>query len=360
MTENRQARTLQNSENFVLSQNGVWKYFLAKLFVRLIKGNISTTFETLFGKLNFWLKISRRAQNGVRKYFFGKIICSTDQKKHFFNIWGSFWKIEFLRENQQARTLQNSENFVLSLNGVRKYIFGKIICSIHQKKHFYNIWDTFWKIEFLTENRQARTLQNSENYVLYQNGVRKYFMAKLFVPLIKRNISTTFETLFGKLNFWLKISRRAQNGVRKYFFGKIICSTDQKKHFFNIWGSFWKIEFLRENQQARTLQNSENFVLSLNGVRKYIFGKIICSIHQKKHFYNIWDTFWKIKFLTENRQARTLQNSENFVLSQNGVRKYFMAKLFVPLIKRNISQHLRQFLENWNFDVKSTGADLTK
>ena len=176
-----------------------------------------------------------------------------------------------------------------------KIFFGKIICSTHQKKHFYNIWDTFWKIEFLTKNQQARTLQNSENFVL------------------------------------------SQNGVRKYFFGKIICSTDQKKHFFNIWGSFWKIEFLRENQQARTLQNSENFVLSLNGVRKYIFGKIICSIHQKKHFYNIWDTFWKIKFLTENRQARSLQNSENFVLSQNGVRKYFMAKLFVPLIKRNIS-----------------------
>ena len=51
------------------------------------------------------------------------------------------------------------------------------------------------------ENRQARTLQNSENFVLSQNGVRKYFLAKLFVSLIKRNISTTFETLFGKLNF---------------------------------------------------------------------------------------------------------------------------------------------------------------
>ena len=51
------------------------------------------------------------------------------------------------------------------------------------------------------ENRQARTLQNSENFVLSQNGVRKYFLAKLFVPLIKRNISTTFEAVFGKLNF---------------------------------------------------------------------------------------------------------------------------------------------------------------
>ena len=43
---------------------------------------------------------------------------------------------------------------------------------------------------------------------------------------------------------------------------------------------------------------------------------------------------------------RPLQNSENFVLSQNGVRKYFLAKLFVPLIKITFLQHLRQFLEN--------------
>ena len=70
-------------------------------------------------------------------------------------------------------------------------------------KHFYNIWGSFWKIEFLTENRQAGTfkLQNSENFVLSQNGVRKYFLAKLFVPLIKRNISIIFEAVFGKLNF---------------------------------------------------------------------------------------------------------------------------------------------------------------
>ena len=59
-------------------------------------------------------------------------------------------------ENRQARTLQNSENFVLSQNGVRKYFFGKIICSTHQKKHFYNIWDIFWKIEFWQKINRRR------------------------------------------------------------------------------------------------------------------------------------------------------------------------------------------------------------
>ena len=130
-------------------------------------------------------------------------------------------------------TLQNSENFVPSQNvplirrnisttfGAvfgEKNVFGKTICSNHQKKHFYNTWASFWKIEFLAENRQARTLQNSENFVLSQNGVRKYFLAKLFVPLIKRNISTTFGAVFGKLNFWRKIDRRGPYKIVKILY----------------------------------------------------------------------------------------------------------------------------------------------
>ena len=104
-------------------------------------------------------------------------------------------------ENRQARTLQNSENFVLSQNGVRKYFLAKLFVPLIKRNISTTFEGSFWKIEFLTENRQARTLQNSENFVLSQNGVRKYFLAKLFVPLIKRNISTTFEAVFGKLNF---------------------------------------------------------------------------------------------------------------------------------------------------------------
>ena len=132
-------------------------------------------------------------------------------------------------------------------------------------------------------------------------------MAKFFVPLIKRNISSTFEAVFGKLNFWRKIDRHGPYKIVKIL------------HYLKMG-------------------------------KRIFFGKIICWTHQKKHFYNIWGSFWKIEFLTEYRQARTLQNSENFVLSQNGVRKYFLAKLFVRLIKRTFLQHLRHFLENWTFD----------
>ena len=130
-------------------------------------------------------------------------------------------------------------------------------------------------------------------------------------------VSTTFETLFGKLNFWQKIDR-----CGPYKIVKIL--------YYLKWG------------------------------KKIFFGKIICSTHQKKHFYNIWDTFWKIEFLTKNQQARTLQKCENFVLSQNGVRKYFWQNYLFHSSKETFRQHLRKFLENWIFDGKSTGADLTK
>ena len=92
-------------------------------------------------------------------------------------------------------------------------------------------------------------------------------MAKLFVPLIKRNISTTFETF---LENWI-------------FDGK---------------------------STGATLQNSENFVLSQNGVRKYFLAKLFVPLRSKEKFLfdgtfgavfgklNFWDTFWKIEILT--------------------------------------------------------------
>ena len=50
--------------------------------------------------------------------------------------------------------------------------------------------------------------------------------------------------------------------VKKISLGKIICSTQQKKCFSTILGNFWKIEFLKEYQQARTLQKWWKFELS--------------------------------------------------------------------------------------------------
>ena len=90
---------------------------------------------------------------------------------------------------------------------VKKIFSGKIICSTTQKKCFSTILRNFWKIEFLKEYSQARTLQKWWKFVLSQFVLRKYFLAKLFVPLIKRSVSPQFQAIFGKLNFWRNIDR---------------------------------------------------------------------------------------------------------------------------------------------------------
>ena len=214
----------KKGENFVLSQNELRIFFRAKFFVPLIKRSDSTNFEAVFGNLNFWRKIDSRGPYKIwwkfctiskcaKKIIFGKILCSTHQKKFFYKLLGSFWKIEFLTENRQPRTLQNWWKFCTISNVLRKYFFGKILCSTHQKKCFYKLLGSFWKIEFLTENRQPGTLQKRWKFCT--------------------------------------ISKWAKN----VFSGKILCSTHQKKWFYKLWGSFWKFEFLTENRQPRTLQN---------------------------------------------------------------------------------------------------------
>ena len=97
--------------------------------------------------------------NCAKKIFFGKIICSTHQRKCFSTILGNFWKIEFLKEYRQALDLTKMVKICIILICAKKIFFGKIIYSTHQKKCFSTILGNFWKIEFLKEYRQARTLQ---------------------------------------------------------------------------------------------------------------------------------------------------------------------------------------------------------
>ena len=94
--------------------------------------------------------------------------------------------------------------------------------------------------------------------------------------------------------------------------------------------------------------------------RNYFFGKIICPTHQRKCFSTIFRDFWKIEFLKEYRQARTLQKWWNFLLSLFVLRKYFLANYLFHFSKEVFLHNFRQFSENWSFEGISTGADLTK
>ena len=133
----------------------------------------------------------------------------------------------------------------------KKIFFGKIICSTRQRKCFSTMLHNFWKIEFLKEYRQARTLQKWWKFVLSQFVLKKYFLAKWFVPLIKESVSPQ---CYAILENWIfeGISTGADltkmvnictilNCAKKLFFGKIICSTHQRKSFSTILGNFWKI-----------------------------------------------------------------------------------------------------------------------
>ena len=128
----------------------------------------------------------------VKKIFFVKIIFSTHQRKCFSTILGNFWKIDILKEYRQARTLQKMVKISFISICAKKFFFVKIICSTHQRKCFSTILGNFWKIEFLKEYRQARTLQKWWKFVLSQFVLRKYFLSKLFVPLIKGSVSPQF------------------------------------------------------------------------------------------------------------------------------------------------------------------------
>ena len=153
-----------------------------------------------------------------------------------------------------------------------KIFFGKIICSTHQRKCFSTILRNFWKIEFLKEYRQARTLQKWWKFVLSQFVLRKYFWQNYLFHSSKEVFLYNFRQFFKNWIF-VGISTGADLTkmvkiciilicTKKKFLCKIIYTTHQKKCFSTILGNFWKIEFLKEYRQARPLQNWWKFELS--------------------------------------------------------------------------------------------------
>ena len=178
----------KNGENFVHLKK-LRKYLFAKFFVPLIKRSVSTNFKAGFGKLNFWLKIHSRGP------------------------------------------YKNGENFVLSQNVLRKYFLAKFFVPLIKRSVSTNFKAVFGKLNFWQKIHSRGPYKNGENFVLSQNVLRKYFLATLFVPLIKRSFSTNFQAVFGKLNFWRKIHSRGpykngenfenifwQNSISKCFY----------------------------------------------------------------------------------------------------------------------------------------------
>ena len=118
---------------------------------------------------------------------------------------------------------------------------------------------------------------------------------------------------------------------------------------------------MTENPQPRTLQKWWKFCTISKCAKKIFLGKILCSTHQKKCFYKLLGCFWKIEFLTENPQPRTLQKWWKFCTISKCAKKIFLGKILCSTHQKKCFYKLfRLFLENWIFDRKSTAADLTK
>ena len=129
-----------------------------------------------------------------------------------------------------------------------KIFFGKIICSTHQRWCFSTILGIFRKIDFLTKNRQARTLQKWWKFLLSQIVLSKYFLAKNYLfPSSKEVFLHNFRQF---LENWIfdeistpDLTKKVKfctilNCAKKIFFVKIIFSTHQKNFFLHNFRQF--------------------------------------------------------------------------------------------------------------------------
>ena len=151
----------------------------------------------------------------AKKIFFGKIIYSTHQRKCFSTI-TQFLENWIFEGISTGADLKKMVKMCIISICAKKIFFGKIICSTHQRKCFSTIYAIFGKLNFW---RNIDRLTKMVKMCIIKFVLRKYFLAKLFVPLIKESVSPQFYAIFGKLNFWRNIDRRGpyKNGEYLYY-----------------------------------------------------------------------------------------------------------------------------------------------
>ena len=182
---------------------------------------------------------------------------------------------------------------------LRKYFFASLFVPLIKRSVSTNFKAVYEKLNCCWKIHSCGPYKNGENFVLSQNVLRKYFFASLFVPLIKRSVSTNFKAVYEKLN----------------------CC--------------WKIH------SCGPYKNGENFVLSQNVLRKYFLAKFFVPLIKRSVSTNFKAFFGKLNFWQKIHSPLPYKNGENFVLYQNVLRKYFLATLFVPLIKRSFSTYFQ-------------------
>ena len=109
-----------------------------------------------FGKLNFWRNIDRRGPYKNGEYLYYLKLCkeiifwqnylfhsSKEEFLHNFRQFLENWIFEGISTG--AADLTKMVNICTILNCAKKLFFGKIICSTHQRKSFSTILGNFWR-----------------------------------------------------------------------------------------------------------------------------------------------------------------------------------------------------------------------
>ena len=153
----------------------------------------------------------------LTEIFFGKIICIIlfhSSKKVFLHNFRQFlenWIFEGISTGADLTKMVN----ICTTNCAKKLFFGKIICSTHQRKNFRQFLEN-WIFKGISTGAD---LTKMVKICIILICAKKIFFAKLFVPLIKRSVSPQCYAIFGKLNFWRNIDRRGpyKNGENLYY-----------------------------------------------------------------------------------------------------------------------------------------------
>ena len=176
--------------------------------------------------------------------------------------------------------------------------------------------------------------------------LRKYFLSKLFVPLIKGSVSPQF-LAFLENWFFERISTGADltkmvkiwtilNCAKKIFFVKIICSTHQRKCFSTIFGIFGKLNFWRNIDRHGPYNNGKNLIYL-----KLSYENIFCQnylFHSSKEVFlhNFWQFLenWILEGISTGADLTKMVKIWTIL---NCAKKICLSKLFVPLIKGSVS-----------------------
>ena len=290
---NRQPRTLQ-------------KFFLAKFFVPLSKRSVSTNFLGSFWKIEFLMENWQRRTlqkwwkfctitNVLRIFFLWQMFLFHSSKEVFLQTFRQFLENWIFDGKSTAADLTKMVKICTISKCAQKIFFGKILCSTHQKKCFYKLLGSFLENWIFDGKSTAADLTKmvkilyylkmcSEN-ILWQNSLfhsAKEVFLQTFWQFLENWIFDGKSTA-ADLTKMVKICTISKC-AKKIFFVKILCSTHQKKCFYKLLGSFWKIEFLTENRQPRPLQKWWKFCTISKCAKKTFFGKI-SLLHSSKEVF---------------------------------------------------------------------------